>query len=67
MAVGAVTEPTEEELQPWHDLYRAVKETDRKVTVPFAEEIAKRLPTSHFVDSSGSTETEESGASRAFR
>ena len=48
IAVGAVTEPTEEELKPWHDLYRAVKETDRKVAVPFAEEIAKRLPTSHF-------------------
>ncbi len=48
IAVGAVTEPTEEELQPWHDLYRAVKETDRKVIVPFAAEIAKRLPTSHF-------------------
>ncbi|WP_284480738.1 hypothetical protein [Pseudodonghicola flavimaris] len=47
-ASGAgTTEPTPEELEPFHDKYREMRENPCEVSIPFLSEIAEALPASH--------------------
>ncbi|MFN3259737.1 MAG: hypothetical protein ACE37J_04175 [Pikeienuella sp.] len=46
-AMGTVTQPSAEELQPFHDHYRKLREGRFKVVVPFADQIVALLPARH--------------------
>lgn len=46
-AIGSQTPKKEIDLKPWHDLYDAFRSASMEVSVPYAGEIARALPTSH--------------------
>lgn len=46
-AMGTVSEPSADELQPFHDHYRKLREGRFKVVVPFADQIVALLPARH--------------------
>lgn len=46
-ALGTGRRAGEPDLDPWHALYECMLENKKDVLVPYAKEIAKRLPTTH--------------------